>query len=267
MYYCIYMHTGHMHLVKQAKEECDKVVVSIFVNPTQFGPNEDFNRYPRQEDKDMELLQQHGVDALFLPSVDVMYPKESGMTFVEVQGMDQTIEGKARPGHFRGVATVVTKLFNIVQPHRAYFGAKDAVQCILVQRLARELNIPVEVVIGETVREPDGLAMSSRNMYLSPEDRKAASVLYRSLKAAADMYKQKKREEGDEVVITTQQLAAVVRDVLSSEPRVTRIEYVSIADPFTAEELKPETEVKPGHMISIAAFLGKTRLIDNITLS
>ncbi|NTW04184.1 MAG: pantoate--beta-alanine ligase, partial [Oscillochloris sp.] len=182
-----YLHAGHLSLVRQARQECGAVAVSIFVNPTQFGPNEDFSRYPRNMEHDLELLAEAGVDLVFTPEPAEMYPRDFG-TAVVLPAADDVLEGSARPGHFRGVATVVCKLLNIAQPTRAYFGQKDAQQTVVVRQMVRDLNIPTEIVVSPTVREPDGLALSSRNTYLTPEQRRAATVLYRALTAARERY-------------------------------------------------------------------------------
>jgi pantoate--beta-alanine ligase len=245
------LHEGHLSLVRHARADNDTVVVSIFVNPTQFGPSEDYALYPRDSDRDLALLRDLGTDLVFMPPVAEVYP-EGFDTHVEVEKLTQVLEGVSRPGHLRGVATVVTKLFNIVQPHRAYFGQKDAQQLAVIRRLTRDLDLPVEVVGLPTVRDPDGLAMSSRNAYLSPEERKAALVLYRSLEAARELWRSGARD------------AALIRrcmgEVLAAEP-LARVEYVSVADAETLEEL--ETVDRPA-LVSLAVRIGKTRLIDNI---
>lgn len=250
-----YLHEGHLSLVRQAKAECGAVAVSIFVNPTQFGPNEDFSRYPRNLERDLALLREAGTDLIFTPEVATMYPEGYG-TYVEVQGVSEMLEGAARPGHFRGVATVVCKLFNIVQPTHAYFGQKDAQQTVVIRKMVRDLAIPVEIVIAPTVREQDGLAMSSRNVYLSPEERRAAVVLYRALMAAQRRYKSGERN--------AEELRRTMRLVLEAEP-LARTEYVSAADPLT---LREQDEVgERGTLLSMAVRIGSTRLIDNLLLS
>lgn len=246
-----YLHEGHLSLVRRARKENDIVVVSVFVNPTQFGPNEDYERYPRDEERDRELLQKEGVDYLFIPSVSEMYPKGYS-TFVEVLGLTEGLCGAKRPGHFRGVATVVTKLLNIVCPTRAYFGEKDYQQLQVIKRLIRDLNIPVEVVGCPIVREKDGLAMSSRNTYLSPEERESALSLYRGLKLAEELFES--GERNPEVI------KGKVKEFILSHPKVEKVDYVEIVDP---ENLKPVKEVKEGDLIALAVFVGKTRLIDN----
>jgi pantoate--beta-alanine ligase len=247
------LHKGHLSLVRRARADDDTVVVSIFVNPTQFGPSEDYARYPRDPDRDLALLRDLGTDVVFMPPVEEMYP-EGFDTYVQVEKLSQVLEGASRPGHFRGVATVVTKLFNIVQPHRAYFGQKDAQQLAVIRRLTRDLDLPVEVVGLPTVREPDGLAMSSRNAYLSPEERKAAPVLYRSLEAAQELWRSGVRD----VSLIRQRM----NEVLAAEP-LARVDYVSVADAETLEEL--ETVDRPA-LVSLAVRIGGTRLIDNVTL-
>ncbi len=248
-----YLHEGHLSLVRHAKEECDHVAVSIFVNPTQFGPREDLSKYPRDLDRDLSLLESLGVDLVWTPTEQVMYPP-GYQTWVEVERITRPLEGAMRPGHFKGVATVVAKLFNGVQPHKAYFGQKDAQQAAVIRQMTRDLNFPIEIVICPIVREPDGLAMSSRNVYLDPEQRKAATVLYRSLSAARNAYENGERE--------AEKLREVMRDVLATEP-LAQMQYVSCADYDTLEEL----EIIIGKtLLSLAVFMGKTRLIDNFVL-
>ena len=248
------LHEGHLSLVRHARAHDDTVVVSIFVNPTQFGPGEDYARYPRDPDRDLALLRDLSTDIVFMPPVEEVYPQGFD-TYVLVEKLAQVLEGAQRPGHFRGVATVVAKLFNVVQPHRAYFGQKDAQQLVVIRRLARDLDLPVEVVGLPTVREPDGLAMSSRNAYLSAEERRAAVVLYRSLEAAQELWRSGVRD------------AALIRrritDVLAAEP-LARVDYVSVADAETLEEL--ETVERPA-LVSLAVRIGGTRLIDNLALA
>ena len=246
-----YLHEGHLSLVRRAREENDIVVVSIFVNPTQFGPREDFDRYPRDLERDAELLRKEGVDYLFHPTAEEMYPKGFS-TFVEVKGLTEGLCGAKRPGHFRGVATVVTKLLNIVQPDRAYFGEKDFQQLQVIKRLVEDLNIPVEVVGCPIVREEDGLALSSRNVYLSREERESALSLYRGLKLAKELFEGGERD--------AEKIKREVEKLILSHPRVSKIDYVEIVDSKT---LKPVKEVKEGDTIALAVFVGKTRLIDN----
>jgi len=248
-----YLHEGHLSLVRRARAENDHVAVSIFVNPTQFGPHEDYNRYPRDLERDLRLLEPLGVDLVFAPSVEEMYPP-GFQTWVIVEEVSRPLEGAARPGHFRGVATVVTKLFNIVQPDRAYFGQKDAQQAVVIRRMVQDLNIPVEIVVCPTVREPDGLAMSSRNTYLNPEERRAATVLFRALQATKARYEQGERD--------AERLREAMREVIQAEP-LARLDYVSVADPETLQELD---RVEDRALLSLAVYIGKTRLIDNILL-
>lgn len=250
-----YLHEGHLSLVRAARQQNDNVVVSIFVNPTQFGPHEDFERYPRDPERDLRLLEQEGCDLIFVPSGDEMYPPGFD-EWVELRGpLVERLEGAARPGHFRGVTTVVARLFRIIEPHRAYFGEKDAQQLRVVRRMARDLGLPVEVVGRPTVREPDGLAMSSRNVYLSPKERQAALVLSRSLDLGSRLF----REQGER---DAAKILDVVRECIEGEPLV-RLEYVSLADDETLEEL-PKVD-RPA-LLLVAARVGTTRLIDNIPL-
>jgi pantoate--beta-alanine ligase len=248
------LHEGHLSLVRHARAHDDTVVASIFVNPTQFGPGEDYARYPRDPDRDLALLRDLGTDLVFMPPAEDVYP-DGFDTYVQVEKLTQRLEGAHRPSHFRGVATVVTKLFNVVQPHRAYFGQKDAQQLAVIRRLTRDLDLPVEVVGLPTVREPDGLAMSSRNMYLSPEERQAAVVLYRSLEAAQELWRSG--------VCDAARIRGRMNEVLAAEP-LARIDYVSVADTETLEELET---VDRSALVSLAVRFGKTRLIDNIVLT
>jgi pantoate--beta-alanine ligase len=249
-----YLHEGHLSLVRRARAECDNVAVSIFVNPTQFAPTEDFGSYPRDMQRDLELLQAEGVDMVFAPEADEIYPSGYG-TFIEVQHVTEMLEGAARPGFFRGVATVVCKLLNITRPDRAYFGQKDAQQAVVVQKLVRDLNMPVEIVVCPTVREADGLAMSSRNAYLSPDERASAPVLYRALSEAKDAYETGERD--------AETLRRTMRRVLASEP-LAQPDYVSAADPHTLQEL---TQIGAnGVLLSLAVRIGPARLIDNMVL-
>jgi len=247
------LHEGHLALVRAARGKADVVVVSIFVNPTQFGPNEDFAKYPRSFERDSELLERAGVDIVFAPSADEMYPSE-GATWVEVQGLSDRLCGKSRPGHFRGVATVVSKLFHIVEPDVAFFGQKDAAQVAIIRRMVRDLNLPVAIEVCPTVREPDGLAMSSRNAYLGPAERKSALVLYRSLIRAKTMFDAGER--------SSEKLLAAAKEQFAGEPRV-RLDYFEIVDP---ETLESQSVITQGALAAVAAFVGTTRLIDNILL-
>ena len=249
-----YLHDGHLSLIRRARAECRRVVVSVFVNPLQFGPQEDFARYPRDLDRDMALAAGAGADLLFHPPVEAMYPHGQPGVFVDVGDLARRWEGARRPGHFRGVVTVVTKLFHLVQPDRAYFGQKDAQQAVIIRRMVADLDFPLEVVVCPTVREPDGLAMSSRNVYLDAEERRAAPVLYRALQAG------RRRLEGGE-----RQAAAVVEAmeaVLASEPRL-EPEYAAAV---AASTLEPVAIAEGEILLLVAGRLGSTRLIDNLWL-
>lgn len=248
-----YLHEGHLSLVRRAREECASVAASIFVNPTQFGPNEDLSNYPRDLKRDLALLEAEGVDLVWTPTEEVMYPPGFA-TWVEVEGLTRPLEGAARPGHFRGVTTVVAKLFNAVQPQKAYFGQKDAQQAAVVRRMTRDLNFPIEIVVCPTVREADGLAMSSRNSYLNAEERAAATVLFRALSAAKSAYARGER--------SAERLRQIMAETLAAEP-LARTQYVSCADYETLEELET---VRGKALLSMAVFIGKTRLIDNFVL-
>jgi pantoate--beta-alanine ligase len=228
------------------------VVVSVFVNPTQFGPQEDLSKYPRDLDRDLRLIEPY-TDLVWVPSAGIMYPP-GYQTWVEVEAMTRPLEGTHRPGHFRGVTTVVAKLFNAVQPHKAYFGQKDAQQVAVIRRMVLDLNFPIEIVVCPTTREADGLAMSSRNVYLDPEQRKAATVLFRSLSAARDLYAQGERD--------AETLRSAMKQVLAGEP-LAEAQYVSCAAYDTLEELDTVTGKT---LLSMAVFIGKTRLIDNFVL-
>jgi len=248
-----YLHEGHLSLVRQARIENSSVVVSIFVNPTQFGPHEDFKQYPRDPESDLALLEKEKADIVFMPSTAEMYPPQFS-SWVEVSGITERLEGASRPGHFRGVATVVAKLFNIVQPTRAYFGQKDAQQTAVIKRMAADLNMHLEIIAVPTVRESDGLAMSSRNIYLNPEERQAATVLYRALNLTQQLYSQ---GETDAQAIRQQMTALIQKEPLAA------IDYVSVADPETLDELD---KVSPPALVSMAVKIGKTRLIDNVVV-
>jgi pantoate--beta-alanine ligase len=251
-----FLHRGHLSLVERARRENDHVAASIFVNPTQFGPQEDLAAYPRDLRRDLDLLQAAGVDLLWAPPVEEVYPP-GYQTYVSVEGVTQPLEGASRPGHFRGVTTIVAKLFNIFEPDRAYFGQKDAQQAVVIQRMVRDLNFPLEIVVCPIVREPDGLALSSRNVYLNPEQRAAAPVLQRALCAAADAW-QAGEPDGE-------QLRQIMRRILAAEPLATfgPGEYVSAADPVTLQELG---DAGNGVLLSLAVRVGRARLIDNILL-
>jgi pantoate--beta-alanine ligase len=247
------LHEGHLSLVRRAREECDQVAVSLFVNPTQFGPREDLARYPHDLARDQSLLRETRCDLLIAPAAEEMY-SASFDTFLEPGAVAAPLEGERRPGHFRGVATVVLKLFNIVAPTRAYFGQKDAQQLVVIRKMVADLNLDVVVVPCATVREPDGLALSSRNAYLSAEERAAAPVLYRALDTARQRYQSGERKAAA--------LRAAMLEVLGAEPRA-RVDYVSVADPLTLRELE---RVEAGALLSLAVRMGGTRLIDNVLL-
>ncbi len=249
-----YLHEGHMELVRRSREENLHTVVSIFVNPTQFGPNEDFEKYPRDEVRDLALLREAGVDAVYLPFAHDMYP-EGFQTYVDVEQVTKPLEGSARPGHFRGVTTVVLKLFNAVSPDRAYFGRKDAQQLRVVQRMVRDLDLGVEVVPCAIVREADGLAMSSRNVYLSAEERNAATVLKRSLDHARELWAAGERN--------ADVLRGAVARMIETQP-LAEIDYVSLADDATLAEISGEA-IQPA-LLSMVVKFGKTRLLDNVEL-
>jgi len=248
-----YLHDGHLALVRQARAENEVVVVSIFVNPAQFGPREDFARYPRDTQRDLALLKKENVYLVFMPSADDMYP-EGFNSWIEVEKITDKLEGAVRPGHFRGVATVVAKLFNIVEPTIAYFGQKDAQQAIVIRKMAADLNMNLQVVVAPTVREGDGLAMSSRNTYLSPEEREASLILWKSLNLAQHLWQEGERQADS----LRQQMIALIQE----EP-LAKIDYISVADPETLDELE---EIKCPALVSLAVRIGKTRLIDNIIL-
>jgi pantoate--beta-alanine ligase len=249
------LHQGHLALVQRARQENDTVAVSIFVNPTQFGPQEDLAAYPRTLDRDLEMLRQAKVDLVFTPQVVDVYPPGFD-TWVDVGRLGTRLEGAHRPGHFRGVATVVTKLFSLFRPDRAYFGQKDGQQVMVVCKLVRDLDLGLDIVVVPTVRDPDGLALSSRNVYLTPSQRRAAPVVYRALCRATELWQGGERN--------AQRLRQEVRRVLESEPLIESIDYVSVADATTLEELDT---VQGRAMVSVAVQLGKPRLIDNIILA
>ena len=248
------LHDGHLSLVDRARNDSATVAVSIFVNPTQFAQGEDFAEYPRDLDADLEMLEQRGVDLAFVPEISEVYPPGFD-TWVDVGPIADLLEGAARPGHFRGVATVVAKLFGIVEPNRAYFGQKDGQQTVVIRKLARDLDMGLEVVVLPTVREPDGLAMSSRNVRLNPEQRQAAPVVYRALSAGREVWQ---AHEADTAAI----LGAVRRE-LEMESLLGAIDYISLASPDTLEELEVAV---PGAMLSVAAHMGAVRLIDNLII-
>jgi pantoate--beta-alanine ligase len=246
-----YLHEGHLALVREAKKMSDVVVVSIFVNPTQFAPTEDFEKYPRDATRDAELLSDEQIDFLFMPKIEEMYP-ENYQTYVKVRDLSEKLEGQTRPNHFEGVTTVVLKLFHIVEPHFAFFGQKDAQQLAIIRRMVKDLNMDAEIVRVPIVREQDGLAMSSRNAYLSPEERKAATVLYRALEHATSRI-----EEGER---KTKALMKEMREIIQTEP-LARIDYIAATDPI---ELKDIKTLRGKCLIALAVYFGNTRLIDNI---
>ena len=248
-----YLHEGHLTLVRCAKLENDFVVVSIFVNPTQFAPGEDFKQYPRDTERDLGLLEKENVDIVFMPTAEELYPNGFD-TWVEVKDITEKLEGASRPDHFRGVTTVVAKLFNIVEPDRAYFGQKDAQQLRVIQKMVTDLDMSLEIVPVPTVREDDGLAMSSRNTYLNPAERKAALVLSKALRLAEDLWAKGER--------SADHIRSKLTDLINSEP-LASIDYVSVADTDTLEEL---TEISRPALVSMAVRIGKTRLIDNTTI-
>jgi pantoate--beta-alanine ligase len=247
------LHEGHLSLVRAARAQCDVVAASIFVNPAQFGPHEDLEKYPRPFARDCELLQQEGIDLLFAPSVEEMYPP-GAVTYITVEKLSDRLCGRSRPGHFRGVATVVNKLLNIVQPDAAYFGQKDAAQIAVIRAMARDLNLPIEIVACPIIREPDGLALSSRNVYLTSEQRRQALVLYRSLSRVQELYESGERSSA--------RLIDVGREVFQEEATI-RLDFLEIVNP---ETLDPLDHAGPGALVAVAGFLRATRLIDNIVL-
>jgi pantoate--beta-alanine ligase len=247
------LHQGHLSLVRTARAQSDVVVVSIFVNPTQFGPKEDFAKYPRNLEKDSAMLVAEGVQCLFAPAVEDMYPPGSS-AWVNVEGLCDKLDGGSRPGHFRGVTTVVAKLFNMVQPDLAFFGQKDAAQVAVIRKMVRDLHFDTEIVVCPIVREADGLAMSSRNAYLSPEERKRATVIYRSLRRVETLAGQGEKNSA--------RLAAAGREVIAEEPSI-RIDYYEVVDPYT---LDPVADVGKGALVAAAAYVSGTRLIDNTVL-
>ncbi len=248
-----FLHEGHLSLVRAARKDCLSVVVSIFVNPTQFGPSEDLAAYPRDLQRDLGLLDKEGVDLVWVPTPDIMYPPEF-QTWVTVEEVSKRLEGAMRPGHFRGVTTIVAKLFNAVQPDKAYFGQKDAQQTVVIRRMVGDLNLPVEILVCPTVREADGVAMSSRNTYLDPAERQAATVLWRALNAARAAFQAGERDP--------ENIRQVMTETLNQEPQA-RLQYVSCAHPDTLVELEQPIERA---LLSMAVFIGKTRLIDNLLL-
>ncbi|NPA42314.1 MAG: pantoate--beta-alanine ligase [Aquificae bacterium] len=249
-----YLHEGHKKLIETSKLQNEITVVSIYVNPTQFGPGEDYERYPRDLNRDMSVCEELGVDVVFAPTDEEMYPAGNS-TEVYVRGLSEVLEGKFRPGHFKGVATVVTKLLNVVQPDRAYFGEKDYQQLKIIERMVKDLLIPVQIVPVEIVREPDGLAYSSRNVYLSSEERESALSIYRSFLLAEKMIKAGERN--------AQRIKEAMETYIRKHPHVKKIDYIEITDP----ELNPKEEVQEGDRILVAVWVGNTRLIDNWKVS
>jgi len=247
------LHEGHLSLVRAAKAQCDSVAVSIFVNPTQFGPTEDLSKYPRQFDRDCQLLEKEGIDILFAPSVDEIYP-HGQVAWVLVEGLSEKLDGRSRPGHFRGVTTIVAKLFNIIEPEAAFFGQKDAAQLAVIRRMVEDLNFPVEIVACPIVRESDGLAMSSRNAYLNREERGCALVLRRSLEQV-----QREFQAGERIAA---KLISAAKEVFASEPHVV-LDYFEVVDPDT---LDPVERISQRTLVAVAAHVGSTRLIDNTVL-
>ena len=250
------LHEGHLSLMAQARELCDVLIASVFVNPTQFGANEDLSRYPRDLARDAEHAFTKGVDYIFAPTLDDMYPNGFA-TYVIVEGLSEKLEGASRPGHFRGVTTVVNKLFNIVQPHFAFFGRKDAQQVIVIKRMVKDLAMNVEIVVGVTVREEDGLALSSRNVYLSSEERKAATVLRRALEKCRQLNNGGERDCG--------RLVSAMKSIIEAEP-LARLDYVAITDINNLDPITTVPHISPT-LVSGAIFIGRTRLIDNIVLN
>jgi pantoate--beta-alanine ligase len=249
------LHEGHLSLVRAARAQCDAVAVSIFVNPTQFGPAEDLSKYPRQFDRDCQLLEKEGIEILFAPPVEEMYPNANDPgTWVVVEGLSEKLDGRSRPGHFRGVTTIVSKLFHIIEPSVAFFGRKDAAQLAVIRRMVRDLDFSVEIVACPIVREPDGLAMSSRNAYLNREERSRALVLQRSL--------QETRRQFDAGERSAAKLISAAKEVIAREPEVV-LDYFEIVDPAT---LDPVERISQETLVAVAAYVGSTRLIDNIVL-
>lgn len=248
-----YLHEGHLALVRRARRENQNLVVSIFVNPSQFGPREDFKSYPRDTDRDLSLLEKEKTDIVFIPRAEEIYPP-GYCTWVDVEKLTERLEGASRPGHFRGVATVVAKLLNIVKPNRAYFGQKDAQQLLVVRRMAADLDMDLEIIAVPTVREPDGLAMSSRNAYLNKEERRAATVLWRALNLAQELW-----ARGED---SAKRLRAAMTELIATEP-LASIDYVSVADATTLQELE---RIDRPALVSIAVKIGHTRLIDNVII-
>jgi pantoate--beta-alanine ligase len=253
------LHEGHLSLVRAAKAQCDAVAVSIFVNPTQFGPTEDLSKYPRPFDRDCRLLEKEGVDILFVPPVEEIYPRgqapDGKVTWVWVEGLSEKLDGRSRPGHFRGVTTIVSKLFHIVEPEAAFFGQKDAAQLAVIRRMVRDLNFAVEIVACPIVREADGLAMSSRNAYLNREERSRALVLQRSLQEVRLQF-----DAGERIAA---KLISAAKEVFAREPQIA-LDYFEVVDPDT---LDPVERITQETLVAVAAYVGTTRLIDNLVLN
>ncbi|MFC1846171.1 pantoate--beta-alanine ligase [Chloroflexota bacterium] len=249
-----YLHQGHLSLVREAKAGNSVAVVSIFVNPSQFGPSEDFDSYPRDIERDLDLLKKENTDIVFIPDSKEIYTRDFN-SWVEVAGLTELLEGERRPGHFRGVTTIVAKLFNIVEPTRSYFGQKDAQQAIVIKKMVSDLNMNLEIIVSPTIREHDGLAMSSRNIYLDPEERKAATVLFQSLNLALNMWESGQQ---DSEKVRLEMIALISKEPLAC------IDYISIADVGTLKEI---IEINDKALVSLAVRIGKTRLIDNLVLS
>jgi pantoate--beta-alanine ligase len=247
-----YLHEGHLSLIRLAKEKSDVVITTIFVNPLQFAPNEDYDRYPRDFERDVKLAQSAGCDIIFHPSVEEMYP-QNFLTYVEVDKLTKVLEGEFRPTHFRGVTTVVAKLFNITKPHIAVFGQKDAQQALIIKQMVRDLNFDIEIIVAPIVREPDGLAMSSRNVYLSDSERKDATVLYESLKLAEKLIENGERN--------SKNIILKMEELIKSKPTA-KIDYIAIVEPETLEKVETLSEGKE-YLIALAVRIGSTRLIDN----
>ncbi len=247
------LHEGHLSLVRAARAQCDAVAVSIFVNPTQFRPTEDLSKYPRQFDRDCGLMEKEGVEILFAPTVEEIYP-QGAVSWVVVEGLSEKLDGRSRPGHFRGVTTIVAKLFHIIEPEVAFFGQKDAAQLAVIRRMVRDLNFPVEIVACPIVREPDGLALSSRNAYLNGEERRRALVLQRSLQEVRQQFQAGERSAG--------KLISAAKEAFEGEPQV-RLDYFEIVDPDT---LDPVERISQKTLVAVAAYVGSTRLIDNVVL-
>jgi len=248
-----YFHEGHLSLMREARRKSDLLVVSIFVNPTQFGPREDFKSYPRDLKRDLQLAKETGVDVIFSPDVKEMYPKNY-LTYIEIEKLSNILEGASRPGHFRGVITIVAKLFNAIKPHKAYFGQKDFQQSVVIKKMVKDLDMNVEVIVLPTIREKDGLATSSRNVYLKKEERKVAPILYKSLKLAEELIKEGEKD--------SKKIIKEMKELIEKE-KLIKLEYIAITDPETLKEVK---RIKRGTNVSLAARIGRARLIDNLTV-